>query len=398
MYRVSLKHHKHATGKTASAAQHAAYILRDVKTPETQGYVTYVLRQSRASQDREDLAHAESHNLPSWAGESPIAFFLEAERWEGANRRVSSSLEVALPKELDRAQQIALMQDFCQTHFAHCPYLVGLHDSQGASGEPNPHFHVTWSARVIDGVERPPETFFKRPPHGAGKDPIFLEEGWLTAVRQSWADLCNLSLERNGVAGAFVDARSLAERGIERDPERRLSPDHTTKAKLGKGHTDEWAEVLRQRQEREADRAIEQALATDTWKERKLELGIQDVQSLDRETGVKLVRAYTHAAVWQKTQQPSITQLQEYVQATEQSYAGLSIEVNRLHSQVMMLTHQERQAAQERPHAQPRFSPLPHTPGRQQSVHTLTMDDDLSTGGLHGPDLDRKRGRDGFSW
>ena len=51
MYRLSLKHHKHSPTK-ATAAQQAAYIMRDMETPETKAYVEYVLRQSRKTQGR----------------------------------------------------------------------------------------------------------------------------------------------------------------------------------------------------------------------------------------------------------------------------------------------------------------------------------------------------------
>jgi hypothetical protein len=324
LYRVSLKHHKH-TGTKASAAEHAAYILRDRETPETKAYVEYVLRQSRRSQEREDLAHAQWHNLPVWAQDKPISFFLAAERYEGANRRVSSSLEVALPRELPREAQIALMQDYCASQCGHHPYVVGLHDSIGASGEPNPHFHVTWSARIHDGVERPADAYFRRPPHGAGKDAIFLEAQWLTATRQAWADLANVSLERHGIEHAFVDPRSLAHRGIARDPEERLSPDHTTQAKLGTAMTPEWQEVLAKRKQRAVFKTLEQAIATDAWKVRKAELGITDVHALDRTAFVAQITQQTREQALHPAPKPTLAQLRatarqlaQQVQALEQ--------------------------------------------------------------------------------
>ena len=294
LYMLRLKHHGRR-GTKAGAAAHAAYIVRDLQTPETKAYVEYVLRQTRTSKDREDLAHPEWHNLPAWAGDNPVQFFLQAERYEGANRRVSSSLEIALPRELPREAQIALMQDYCASQFGRHPYLMGLHDSTGASGEPNPHFHVTWSARIHDGVERAPEAYFRRPPQGAGKDPLFREAGWLVATRQAWSDLANVSLERYGVEHAYVDPRSLKAREIDRAPEPRLSPDHSTKVKLGKGVTPEWQAVLDGREARAASRANEQTLAEAAWIIRKAELGITDVSTLDREAFVAQIAEQTRA-------------------------------------------------------------------------------------------------------
>ena len=80
MYRLSLKQHTHCPTK-ASAAQQAAYIMRDLETPETKAYVEYVLRQSRKTQDREDLVHAEWHHLPGFAQDKPVAFFAACDQW-----------------------------------------------------------------------------------------------------------------------------------------------------------------------------------------------------------------------------------------------------------------------------------------------------------------------------
>jgi hypothetical protein len=344
MYRVSLKHHAHkGTSKAASGAEHAAYILRDIQTPETKSYVEYVLRQSRKTQDREDLAHAEWHNLPAWADDKPISFFLAAERFEGGNRRVSSSLEVALPRELPREAQIALMQDYCASQFGKHPYLVGLHDSTGASGEQNPHFHVTWSARIADGIERPAHEYFRRPPHGAGKDPMFRKEAWLIATRHTWADLANVYLEKHGIEHAFVDARSLKHRGIERAPEPRLSPDHTTKAKLGKGTTPEWQEVLQERQQREAFKAFEQAIATDAWKERKAELGITDVHRLDREAFVQQIAERTREYALHPPQPPTREQLRIQTALLQRAIASHERHLQQVSQERRMLSQRLRE-------------------------------------------------------
>lgn len=318
LYRVQLKHHGRLTRKgRATAAQQTAYIVRDLVTPETKAYVEYVLRQSRTSKDREDLAHAEGHNLPAWAGDNPVRFFLAAERYEGANRRVSSSLEVAVPVELPRDAQIALMQDYCASQFGNHAYVMGLHDSIGASGEPNPHFHVTWSARIVDGVERPAAEYFRRPPHGAGKDEIFRQKQWLVATRQVWADMANLTLEQHGITDAYVDARSLAHRGIARAPEPRLSPDHSTKAKLGTEITPQWQAILDGRQQRAAFRALEQALAADAWTVRKAELGITDVHAVDRAAFVVQMARQTREQATQPRQSQEARRLEAAQLQTE---------------------------------------------------------------------------------
>jgi MobA/MobL family len=187
LVRFAIKHHSQ-TGQGAPSALHAAYILRDAQYGKTRAQVDDILRKSASTRGREDLVYREAHKLPRWAEGSPAKSFDVADQFEGANRRVSTTLEVALPRELPRAQQIALMQDFCHSQFGEkLPYAVALHESHTRHGGVNPHFHVIWSTRITDEVERTPAQHFKRPnweypAHGgAAKDPLFHERGHVAA-------------------------------------------------------------------------------------------------------------------------------------------------------------------------------------------------------------------------
>ena len=79
----------------------------------------------------------------------------------------------------------------------------------------------------------------------------------------------------------MFDPRSLEARGIEREPEPRLAPQHSTNAKLGKGMSPEWQAVLDGRTARASQRRGEQALAEAAWIVRKAELGITNVHTLN---------------------------------------------------------------------------------------------------------------------
>jgi MobA/MobL family len=323
LYRLQLKNHTRG-GRKASAAQHAAYILRDVTTAQTKAYVEYVLRQSRKTEDYEDLVHAETHNLPGWAQGNALTFFAVADREERVGGRVSRSLEVALPRELPQTSQIALMQDYCTSQFPGVPYLVGLHDSVGASGEPNPHFHVIWSERKSDGYGAyTSDTFFKQPPQGPGKDRLYNAWGWLSATRQAWADLANVSLEQHGITTAYVDPRSLAARGIERPAEPRLSAKETTLAKTHGVITEGWHAVLDGREERKEYRDAEQALAREAWEARKAELLITDVQVVHRAAFVAQVRWRTEEMARNPRPRPTLKEVREAVAYQEQKLAAL---------------------------------------------------------------------------
>jgi hypothetical protein len=346
LVRFAIKHHSQ-TGHGAPSGVHAAYILRETQYGPTRAQVDYILCQSQRTRGREDLVHPEAHNLPAWA-DSAAAFFHAADQYEGRNRRVSTTLEVALPRELLREQQIALMQDFCRSQFGdRLPYAVALHESHTKFGGTNPHFHVIWSTRITDGQERTPADHFRRPPRGAGKDPLFLERGLVAAQRQSWTDLHNVYMERAGLT-AFIDPRSLSAREIAREPEPRMSPKVTTQAKYARTIPEPWQAVLDGRTAREASRADEQMLAQAAWIVRKAELGITDVHTLDREAFVAQIAEQTRAYALHPPKQPSVAQLRDTVRELEGEVRDLGRQAGLSHAAVMMATHRERQPQHER--------------------------------------------------
>ncbi len=94
-----------------------------------------------------------------------------------------------------------------------------------AGGE-QPHAHLMYSERTVDGIERGAEQYFKRyngkHPElgGCRKDSAGTEER-LLETRQRWAEVQNAHLQQHGHA-ARVDHRSLADQGIDRAPEQHL--------------------------------------------------------------------------------------------------------------------------------------------------------------------------------
>ncbi len=94
-----------------------------------------------------------------------------------------------------------------------------------AGGE-QPHAHLMYSERTVDGIERAAEQYFKRyngtHPElgGCRKDSAGTEER-LLETRQRWAEVQNTHLQQHGHA-ARVDHRSLADQGIDRAPEQHL--------------------------------------------------------------------------------------------------------------------------------------------------------------------------------
>lgn len=227
-YHAEIKHGKN--GK-----EHADYIQREGK------YATG----ERAQQ----LIYKEHGNLPEWANDNPSEFFGKAEEGEGANRRVYTEIEIALPNELNKEQQIELVKEIAQKEVGpDKAYVLAIHEDS-ATLDPekkNPHAHIQFSERKNDGIERGPDQYFKRynakhPERGgAQKDGRLVDKGRKQIVREIRSDIekiQNNALEKAGHE-VRVDCRSLAaqrkealERGdhkkaaeLDRPPESHLGP------------------------------------------------------------------------------------------------------------------------------------------------------------------------------
>lgn len=104
------------------------------------------------------LAFSASGNMPAWAENDPRQFWMAADEHERSNSTTYHEVEFALPLQLPHKQQIDAAREFAsQICGDKHPYSFGVHDNQG-----NPHVHLIFSGRQLDGIERSAEQFFKR--------------------------------------------------------------------------------------------------------------------------------------------------------------------------------------------------------------------------------------------
>jgi hypothetical protein len=204
-------------GKSGSGAKHAAYISRDGKYA--------------AKDDCEELLNG---NMPIWA-KSPSEFWEQADKSERANGSVYREFEVALPRELTPAERLDLVREFITAELSDKhTYTVAIHNPRAAiEGGEQPHAHIMYSERLLDGIERPAEQHFKRynskaPEKGgcqkaSGGKTKEENVAALQASRERWASLQNKHLAKAGHA-TTVDHRSLADQGIGRLPEAHIGP------------------------------------------------------------------------------------------------------------------------------------------------------------------------------
>lgn len=184
----------------------------------------YNMREGRYAEQEDKLVYAESGNLPKFSRGDHQRFWRNADHHERSNGRTAREIEIAIPKELPMKEQVDLTKRFAYSIVKNKhPYVLAIHRGKGT----NPHAHILFSERQMDGIDRDAKKFFKRanakiPEEGGAKKNVeFKKKEWLKEVRQRWADYANEALEKNGFQER-IDARSLKEQGIERTPQRHL--------------------------------------------------------------------------------------------------------------------------------------------------------------------------------
>lgn len=203
-------------GAKGKAGPHASYISREGKYEKTRS--------------NEKLEHVESGYMPTWAEKDPAQFWRAADQYERANGATYREIEVALPREMTPEQRVHLVRDMVEQELGgkHA-YTWAIHNPMASlEGKEQPHAHIMYSERTIDGIDRDPEQYFKRynakspEKGGCRKDSAGTEER-LQATRECWAQVQNQHLEQHGHEGR-VDHRSLKDQGIERTPEPHFGP------------------------------------------------------------------------------------------------------------------------------------------------------------------------------
>lgn len=160
---------------------------------------------------------------------APEAWSDRATVWnavEAAEKRKDAQLarevEVALPRELSKAEGIALARDFAWQEFVARGMVadVCVHWPPGADGEAKPHAHILLTTRRIEG-----EGFGAKAREWNATE---LLQGW----RERWAELANARLAELGHE-ARIDHRSHAAQGIGLEPQHKVGPAGQRRAERG---------------------------------------------------------------------------------------------------------------------------------------------------------------------
>ena len=193
----------------------------------------YVMREgihTPKENDKERVILKEHGNMPYWVKEGDERFFWEMadDKEPYQNGTTYRQHIVSLPRGLTDEQLIALARKHIDTHnqgrFA---YTMAIHCPIGLDGKEQPHLHYMFNEKIIDGIERGADTYFKRynaknPAKGGGKkDNTGLtheqRDIQLQEVRNQWEVTCNEYLAEIG-SNERIDMRNWKERGETERP------------------------------------------------------------------------------------------------------------------------------------------------------------------------------------
>lgn len=202
-------------GWKGKASPHAQYIAREGKY-------------EKPSNSLEKLEHTAHGNMPQWAQADPNFFWKCADEHERKNGSTYREHVIALPRELSESQRLALMHNWIDQEIGNKhAYQFAIHNPPALDGQEQPHAHLMFSERTIDGIERDPDQYFKRynakkPENGGAKKantgiaPAD-RRAELSEQRDRWEQMCNKHLEL-AHSDARISMKSLAAQGIDREP------------------------------------------------------------------------------------------------------------------------------------------------------------------------------------
>lgn len=209
LYRLEVQGIQRAQGRSAvaAAAYRAAVALYDQRLEMAFDY------SARSGVEHTEIMAPE---------DSPAALLDRQGLWNAAeladkrsDSRPARDVLLALPHELNAEQRLALVRAFVAEHIVAQGMIadVALHAPDKHGDQRNHHVHIMVTTREVtpDGFGRKVEAWTKPQ----------LVRDW----REGWAQVQNAHLQMaNGREAPQVSAKSLADRGVERDPIIHLGP------------------------------------------------------------------------------------------------------------------------------------------------------------------------------
>ena len=201
IYHLSAKVISRSVGQSAVAA--AAYRSASVLTDERTGRTCDYTRKERV--DHTEIMAPE--HTPAWMRDRGQLWNAVEKAEKRKDAQLAREVEVSLPRELNREQQIELVREFVLAEFVERGMIadVAIHAPPAKDGEEQPHAHILLTQRVLTA-----EGF-------GGKERAWNDKEMLGGWRERWAAKANAALENAG-RSERIDHRSLRDQGIDREP------------------------------------------------------------------------------------------------------------------------------------------------------------------------------------
>src|SRR5215472_11462923 len=208
---------------TAAAAYRSGERIRDQRSGELHNF-------SR----RRDVLHSEIF-LPGQFDGSPVAWARDRESlWNAAehvekryNANTAREYEVTLPHELDAERRIALARAFAREIAERYKIAVDLavHEPRPDGDSRNFHAHLLTTTREITTTGLGAKVGLDMSARERGRRDLPDHRHEYRSVRERWAALTNDALREANLT-ARVDHRSLAEQGLDKEPQPRIPIKH----------------------------------------------------------------------------------------------------------------------------------------------------------------------------
>src|SRR5215469_4174162 len=208
---------------TAAAAYRSGERIRDERSGELHNYSS-----------RRDVLHSEIF-LPGQFAGSPVAWARNRESlWNAAehaekrhNANTAREYEVTLPHELDPQRRIALARAFANEITERYKVAVDLavHEPRPDGDSRNFHAHLLTTTREITPTGLGAKVGLDMSARERGRRDLPDHRHEYRSVRERWAALTNDAL-REANFTARVDHRSLAEQGLDKEPQPRIPIKH----------------------------------------------------------------------------------------------------------------------------------------------------------------------------
>ncbi len=210
-YSVGIISRSKGRSATAAAAYRAAERIEDIRTGEIHDY-----RKKKGVDEKFILAPV---SAPDWVYNRSLLWNGVELRERQKNSQLSREINVAIPVELTKSEQVELVREFVKEQFVSEGMIadVAFHNLSSH----NPHAHIMLTMRNIDkdGFSRKKNRDWNR-------------RELLEKQREAWADHANKALELAKV-NEKIDHRTLEEQGINRIPQIHLGANVNAMMKRG---------------------------------------------------------------------------------------------------------------------------------------------------------------------